>query len=92
MARLPPDELSLEQFQTLVEQAGLDLTRDELEHLKHSTVCMLNKWALSILWTFRRRRWASLSALNGPPLDLPAAAAVGWRPANLIRFSLRITR
>jgi hypothetical protein len=34
MARLPPDELSLEQFQTLVEQAGLDLTRDELEHLK----------------------------------------------------------
>ena len=34
MSQLPPDELTLEKFQTLVEQAGLDLSRDELEHLK----------------------------------------------------------
>ena len=34
MARQTPDELSLEKFRTLVEQAGLDLSPDELEHLK----------------------------------------------------------
>ena len=34
MAQLPPDELSLEKFQTLMERIGLDLARDELEHLK----------------------------------------------------------
>ena len=34
MSQLPPDELSLEQFQTLVQRAGLYLSQDELEHLK----------------------------------------------------------
>ena len=34
MSQLPPDELSLEKFQTLVQRAGLDLSQDELEHLK----------------------------------------------------------
>ena len=34
MARLPPHEVPLDKFQALVEYAGLDLGRDELEQLK----------------------------------------------------------